>query len=173
MSFLQDPKQALIPHPLSPTLLLPPTQIMMRLTLQMNLNPLKPPQLPPHGLWIQPKMPASLPNLTPSLWLMKNYISSRMGEQISLHFLAEIRMNTTNNKQQCSYVNDMFWSSGITGGCPAGMEVLRDRFLFLRDGQLCQLSLTLPLKNPWLKNCTSFQVMKFNTVYKAQITHKP
>lgn len=54
----QDPKQALIPPPLSPTSPpLPPTQTLMRLTLQMN--PLNAPSPPPHDQLTRPKMPAS------------------------------------------------------------------------------------------------------------------
>lgn len=85
----QDAKQTLDPTPLSLTPPLPPTQTLMRLNQ---------PPLPPHGLWIQPKMPANWVNSTPSLWLRKNCISSKTGEQISPPLLCNRSKNANINK---------------------------------------------------------------------------
>lgn len=52
-------------------------------------------------------------------------------------------------------------STDISGSCPAVvMQETRDPCLFLRDGQLCQPSLTLPLRMLRPRKYTSSQVTK-------------
>lgn len=71
--FFQEVELALCPPHLTPNRL--------PLSPLSRLIPPPPPLL--QYLWIQPKMPASRTHLTPSLWFKENYISSRMGEQLT------------------------------------------------------------------------------------------
>lgn len=86
--------------------------------------------------------------------------------------------------QNKTYLHTWWWSAhvdqsadltDITGGCQPRTTVgLVARSPCLRGGQLCQPSLTLPLRTSWPRKYTSFQVPKFRCFFSyihTYITH--
>lgn len=105
-----------------------------------------------------------------------HFFKDGWAKQFILHCLTSKlgKTATWTKKWKCWCVTFMCWSTEITGRCPVGaMKDPRDHLLFLRTGQLCRQSLTLPLRTFWPRNCTSSQVLKLQTVYKVTLMTQP